>query len=67
MDNENTEADSLPKIWVVSWAYSDKSGSGIIRAFESEETAKDLLGLLNAYGGQRGYYLEAVEICKEYD
>lgn len=62
-----TEIEALPKVWVVSWAYSDKSGSGLIRAFDSEETAKDLLDLLLKYGGERSYHIEAVEICKEYE
>ena len=60
-------SEQLPKVWIISWAYSDKSGGGIIRAFDNEDTAMDLLHLLNKFGGERSYFIEGVDICKEYD
>lgn len=54
-------------IWVVSWIYYDRSGSGLIRAFESEEKARDLLKILNENcDNVRSFCLDKLEIEKEY-
>lgn len=58
--------DTKPKVWVVSWIYSDRSGSGLIRAFDSEAKARDLLDLLLKHGGDRDYCIDPVEVEREY-
>lgn len=60
--------DDLPKIWLISWMYHDRSGGGFIRAFDNEQTARDLLNLLLKHtGSDRDYNIDAVECCREYD
>jgi hypothetical protein len=56
----------MAKIWVVSWIYGDRSGSGLIRAFDSEAKARDLLKILNDCGGERQYCLDALDLEREY-
>ena len=51
----------------MSWIYYDRSGSGLIRAFESEEKARDLLKILNENcDNVRSFCLDKLEIEKEY-
>lgn len=62
------ELEPMPKIWLISWMYSDRSGSGFIRAFDNEEMARDLLGILMKYGSDgKGYCIDAVDCVREFD
>ena len=65
--NANLTDTAQPSIWVVSWIYPDRSGSGLIKAFDSEEKARDLLRILNEYTDtSRRYCLDHLEIEREY-
>ena len=56
------------RVWVISWMYGDRSGTGFIRAFDSEERARDLLDLLLKHGGDGKHYcIDPVEIVREFD
>lgn len=54
-------------IWLVSWMYHDRSGSGFVRAFDSEAKARDLFGLLIKHGGEKAYCIDEIQIEREYD
>ena len=49
------------KIWVITWRYTDGSGSGCIRVFENKDTAQRDMDLLEMQDSPRCYELAEVE------
>lgn len=47
-------------IWVVIWKYADGSGFGIVRAFEDQAGAEDLLKMLREHSESRAFLIEQV-------
>lgn len=60
-------SDELPKVWVLSWCYHDRSGGGLIRAFDDEGKARDMHSLLIKHTGcDREYMIDPVECVRDY-
>lgn len=67
MTSGNPSTDGVSRVWVLTWMYHDRSGSGFIRAFDSEEKARALLNILLTHTGtDRAYCIDPVEIEREY-
>lgn len=56
--------EQIESVWVLSWRYPDGSGSGVSRAYVSEERANHDKDLLNEAGGMKCYEIEQVPVYR---
>jgi hypothetical protein len=52
----------MNKIFIIMWWYSDKSGFGIVRAYDDEKTANGDLDMLRLHSGVKEFALETIDI-----
>jgi hypothetical protein len=50
----------MKSVWVLIWTWSDRSGFGVVRAYDDEARARDDLDLVANDGTSRCYTLEKV-------